>query len=158
MSGADSTSDERQSNRTRVPVRRKTPRANFPGVPDREPDEGDPRLRQAVLQTADLDTNDPGAGGGRGFFYEWELKSAALQDQIDSGGGGGSGGSGASFTFTQSTPLATWTINHNLGFIPDVILVDGSGQELYAEIRHPSTNQCVVYHSAPYVGTAYLRS
>lgn len=115
-----------------------------------DPYEPQPSIRQ-------LDTSDPGAGGGRGFWYEWELRDTELRQQIDDVAGGGGGG-GGSFTFTQTNPSSVWTIDHNLGFIPNVIVVDASGELVFSEVRHPSVNRTVVTHGMPFAGTAYLRN
>lgn len=74
---------------------------------------------------------------------------------VAAGGGGGSGG--GTFTFRQSSPAATWVIDHHLGFIPNVLILDGNGHQLIAEVQFPSDQTIVVVHSAPYAGTAYLR-
>lgn len=109
------------------------------------------------VRTADLDVTDPSAGGGRGFRYQWEETARSLQNQINAGGGGGGGG-GASYVHEQTTPAATWVIDHHLSLIPDVLILDNTGQQMIAELRFPSNQTCVVLHSAPYAGTAYLRS
>lgn len=49
------------------------------------------------------------------------------------------GGSSAAYIHTQVSPASTWTINHNLGFVPAVhvfsqIGVDGGGDPIYEEI------------------------
>lgn len=62
----------------------------------------------------------------------------------------------AAFVFVQSTPLATWVINHNLGFKPSVELLDQGGNEFDADVLHTSINQVVVYLSIPATGTARL--
>lgn len=146
--------DERQSNRTRRFQPKKTARAGFPlitAVPKEE-------VRSAPrLYGDDLDVSDPSAGGGRGFWYQWEDTTQQLQTQINAVAAGGGGGSVASFTFHQSTPATTWVIDHHLGFIPNVLLLDGGGHQLIAEIQFPSDQTVVVVHSAPYSGTAYLR-
>jgi hypothetical protein len=155
VSGTDSTSpppDERPSNRTRRYRPKKTPRANFPLItPPVEKQTDAPPA--GVLRGADLDVSDPSAGGGRGFSYQWEDATQELHDEIASV----SGGAGVSFTFHQSTPVAQWVIDHHLGLIPNVLLLDGSGQQLIAEVQFPSDQTVVVNHSAPYAGTAYLR-
>lgn len=58
------------------------------------------------------------------------------------------------FTFTQSAASTTWTVNHNLGFRPDVSLTTVGGQEFEADIIHTSTNQCIVYLTSPLAGQA----
>lgn len=106
----------------------------------------------------DLDTTDPAAGGGRGFYYEWEDRDQQLSQRIaEVAAGGGGGGAGASYTHHQTVPAAQWVIDHHLGFIPNVVILDGMGQQIIAEVRHPSDQTTVIVHSAPYTGTAYLR-
>lgn len=111
--------------------------------------------RSTVLRAASLDTDVPAAGGGRSFYYEWELRDRQLQQQINEGGGGGSG---VSYVHYQSVPAATWVIDHHMDLIPNVLVLDENGQQMIAEVRHPSDQTTLVVHSAPYSGTAYLRS
>lgn len=101
----------------------------------------------------DLDLSDPAAGGGRGFNYQWEDTATELHEEILAVAAGG----GVSFTHHQTVPAATWVIDHHMGLIPTVVLLDGSGQQMFAEIQYPSDQTIVVVHSAPYTGTAYLR-
>lgn len=108
---------------------------------------------ESAIRTADLDTSDPTAGGGRGFTYEWESKAQVLEEQIQTIAAGGV----VSYVHHQTVPAATWVIDHHLSLIPNVILLDVSGQQLIAEVHHPSDQTTVINHSAPYVGTAYLR-
>lgn len=58
------------------------------------------------------------------------------------------------FTFTQSSPLAGWIINHNLGFNPILTVTDIGGNEVEAEIVHISSNLTMVYFSQPQTGKA----
>lgn len=62
----------------------------------------------------------------------------------------------AAFVFTQATPAATWTINHNLGYRPAVELFDQGGNEFDADIVHVSNNQVVVYLNIAAAGAARL--
>ncbi len=70
--------------------------------------------------------------------------------------GDGSGGGGGSFSFTQLTPATVWTINHNLGFLPDVMLFDAGGNVIRAEITNPSVNQTIVTFLIAAAGSARL--
>lgn len=63
---------------------------------------------------------------------------------------------GAAYVFTQSTPAATWTINHNLGHVPSVELFDSGSQEIEAEVSHPSVNTAVIVFAVPIAGFARL--
>jgi hypothetical protein len=151
VSGTDSNAQppaERQSNRTRRFQPKKTARAVFPLItaPPRD------AIRSLAL-SAELDTSDPAAGGGRGFSYQWEDTATQLHQEIQQVASGG----GLSYTHHQSVPAATWVIDHHMGLIPNVVLLDDSGQMMIAEIQFPSDQTILVLHSAPYTGTAYLR-
>lgn len=69
--------------------------------------------------------------------------------------GGISGSGDKHFEHNQSTPSATWTINHNLGKRPSVTIVDSAGTEWITEVDHVSDNQCVAYFAHAFSGKAY---
>ena len=65
------------------------------------------------------------------------------------------------FTFTQSTPAAIWTINHNLDLTSLMIdvLVDQNGTTapiVPSKITKTSSNQVVIVFSTARAGTARL--
>lgn len=60
------------------------------------------------------------------------------------------------YEYTQAAASGTWTINHNLGFIPAVELYTPGGVAFDATVQHTSINQCIVYLAAAYTGTARL--
>ena len=70
---------------------------------------------------------------------------------IDNGTGGG-----ANYTHIQSVAALTWTINHNLGFIPNVFVLDGNGIELIGSINSVTASTLVISFSQAVSGTAYL--
>jgi hypothetical protein len=113
----------------------------------------EPERRTAIDVPGDPDYLDPTIGGGRGFTYQWEESDRRLEQQIADVAAGG----GISYTHTQSVPAAQWVIDHHMGLIPNVVILDASGQQIIAEVRHPSDQTTVIVHSAPYSGTAYLR-
>lgn len=57
---------------------------------------------------------------------------------------------------TQSSPSATWTINHSLGGYPSVMVVDSAATVVVGEVSYVSTSQIVVEFTAPFSGYAYL--
>ena len=61
-----------------------------------------------------------------------------------------------SYVHTQSSAASTWTINHNLGFIPSVELFTTGGAEFDAEVVHTNVNTTMVYLVAPLAGSARL--
>ena len=76
-----------------------------------------------------------------------------------SGGGGGSGGGTQvlSFVHNQSTVAATWTVNHNLGWYPNVTVLDSAGGTVVeGDVAHLTTNQLRLTFSGAFTGQAYL--
>lgn len=63
---------------------------------------------------------------------------------------------GAAYVFTQSAPSSTWTINHNLGYVPSVEVFDSGSQEVDADVTHPTVNQTVILFTVPLSGFARL--
>lgn len=59
-------------------------------------------------------------------------------------------------TFVQASPSGTWTINHNLGYVPIVQVFSVGGMEIVADVQNPSLNQTVIYLAAPMAGSARL--
>lgn len=63
---------------------------------------------------------------------------------------------GAAYVWTQSTPASTWTIAHNLGYVPSVEIFDSGSQEIEADVSHPSVNVTTILFSLPIAGFARL--
>ena len=61
-----------------------------------------------------------------------------------------------SYTHTQGAASDTWTINHNLGFYPNLTVVDSSGTIYEGEIAYTNTVSLTVTFSAAFSGKAYL--
>jgi len=60
------------------------------------------------------------------------------------------------YIHNQAISSATWTINHNLGFRPNITITDSSGDECEGDVDHPSLNQAIINFSAAFTGTARL--
>jgi hypothetical protein len=60
------------------------------------------------------------------------------------------------YVFTQSTPAAVWTINHDLNKYPAVSIVDSANDEVIGEVHYTSTSQVVITFSAGFSGKAFL--
>lgn len=60
------------------------------------------------------------------------------------------------FKFVQGSPSSTWTIDHNLGRIPAIVVTDSAGTEVYGSVSHPSVNQSIIMFSAAFSGVADL--
>lgn len=56
----------------------------------------------------------------------------------------------------QTSPSPTWNIIHTLGFIPNIIIVDTSGNVVEPEIQYLSANQIQATFSQPMTGKAYV--
>ena len=98
-------------------------------------------MTKPVILTEDL---------GGGLLVEGEQSVVIVQSTEMGPVGGGS----ATYLHNQSTPATTWTINHNLGFIPDITLYSVGGMVFEADILHTSSNQALIYLTAPFAGTA----
>jgi hypothetical protein len=72
--------------------------------------------------------------GGNGAFKDQKYYNFATFNLSSSPGGGGT------FTFTQSIPADTWTINHNLNKKPSTTVTDNAGTVLYPNIEYLSLN------------------
>jgi hypothetical protein len=66
----------------------------------------------------------------------------------------GAAGQGLRFEFQQTTPSATWIVNHNLGFRPNVSVWSLGGAEMLGELIHISANQVNIYFDNPVAGSA----
>lgn len=56
----------------------------------------------------------------------------------------------------QGTPSASWVINHNLGWKPNVTVQDSGGSVVVGEISYTSTNSLTLTFSGAFSGNAYL--
>jgi hypothetical protein len=63
---------------------------------------------------------------------------------------------GSGFTHNQVSALTTWTINHNLGYNPNVQVFSVGGLEILCEIHHTSINQTTVSFNTATAGSARL--
>ncbi|HNV18254.1 MAG TPA: hypothetical protein PKJ52_01275 [Rectinema sp.] len=59
------------------------------------------------------------------------------------------------YVHTQSVAMATWTINHNLGRRPNVVLYDDTNTEVEADIVSTTTT-VVITMPSPMTGQAIL--
>ena len=57
--------------------------------------------------------------------------------------------------FEQTTPLATWTVPHNLNRYPSVTVTDHLGAVLLADVQYVDANTVQINHSVPMTGRAY---
>jgi hypothetical protein len=57
---------------------------------------------------------------------------------------------------TQTTPSASWTINHTLGGKPSVTVVDTGDNVVLGDVQYISSTQVVCSFSSAFAGFAYL--
>ncbi len=65
-------------------------------------------------------------------------------------------GGDLNYTFTQNTPSSFWDINHNLGKIPCVRVMDSSGGQIEGDVVDASLDQLSIAFTAPFSGSAFL--
>lgn len=88
-----------------------------------------------------------------------DVNAASVGPQGPAGPTGATGATGASggfFAFTQSSPASTWTIAHNLGYRPNISVVDSAGSQVEGNTVWTDTNNLTITFSGAFSGVAYL--
>jgi hypothetical protein len=62
----------------------------------------------------------------------------------------------AHYTHIQSTPEAVWTVTHNLGKKPSVVVVDSADTVVMGEIEYLTTNSVRLTFVGAFSGKAYF--
>lgn len=70
-------------------------------------------------------------------------------------GADGTGGD-LNYVHTQAIPEATWTIPHNLGKFPNVVVLDSAGTVVIGEIYYNSLLAITLVFTSGFSGKAYL--
>ena len=60
------------------------------------------------------------------------------------------------FVFTQGTPSATWTIQHNMDKLPAVAAVNNNNMIVYGDVLYVDSNNLTITFSGGFSGKAYL--
>ncbi len=60
------------------------------------------------------------------------------------------------YVHNQSTPAATWTIDHNLGWHPNVTVINSAGDVVMGDMAYQTLNRVVLTFNGAFSGTAYL--
>ncbi len=68
--------------------------------------------------------------------------------------GNGTGGGSGYYNHPQPVAAATWIINHNFGYRPNVSVYSVGGLERWAEVLHTSDNQAQVFFDSAAAGYA----
>ena len=66
------------------------------------------------------------------------------------------GGGDKNYVHTQSTPAASWTVSHNLGKRPAVVVVDSAEDVVYGDIQYIDDNTITLTFSGAFSGKAYF--
>jgi hypothetical protein len=60
------------------------------------------------------------------------------------------------FVYTQNAPANQWTINHNLGFFPNITILDNQNRLLEVHVEYLNINTARIVMNSACSGTAYL--
>jgi hypothetical protein len=83
-------------------------------------------------------------------LIQLESDLPSLSELISTNGSNGSAALGYEQTFYD--PLSCWTVNHNLGRYPMIVVLSLGGSEIDAEITHTSRNQLTAQFASPQAG------
>jgi hypothetical protein len=74
----------------------------------------------------------------------------------EGGGSGGVTGEYKMYVHTQGDPLKEWTITHNLNKVPNVKVIDSTGNQVYGDVKIENMNIVTVSFGGAFSGIAYL--
>lgn len=72
------------------------------------------------------------------------------------GADGVDGVDGGSFSYTPADARTVWEISHNLGYQPNVSVIDNVGTEYFGTVVYTNTNSLTITFSSAVYATAYL--
>lgn len=84
------------------------------------------------------------------------VSGTTVGPQGPKGDTGAQGVSGGNYMHTQSSPSATWTIAHNMGYHPAVSVVDSAGSQVEGSTVWNDLNTVTITFSGAFSGVAYL--
>lgn len=62
----------------------------------------------------------------------------------------------ANFVHNQTLASATWIVDHNLGKLPSVTIIDSANDEVFGEVKHDTINKATISFSAAFSGKAFF--
>lgn len=62
----------------------------------------------------------------------------------------------ANFVFVQTTPAATWVVNHNLNKYCSVTIVDSADNTVFGDVLYNSLNQVTLTFAGAFSGEAFF--
>ena len=61
-----------------------------------------------------------------------------------------------SYVYTQTAPALVWTVEHKMGFRPNVFTEDAAGVDIQGVVEYIDTNILKITFNQPVAGKAYL--
>lgn len=91
-------------------------------------------------------------------LYSTGTLSSGGAAQVGEGGGssGGTTGEYKMYVHNQGDPLQEWTITHNLNKVPNVKVIDSTGNQVYGDVKIENMNVVTVSFGGAFSGIAYL--
>lgn len=68
----------------------------------------------------------------------------------------GTSQTGGTYSHQQAIPELSWTITHNLGFNPNISIVDSVEDQVEGDVTYINLNTLTVDFASPFSGKAYL--
>jgi hypothetical protein len=68
----------------------------------------------------------------------------------------GAGGATSAYVHHQGPVAASWIVVHNLGYFPNVTVIDSGGATCEGDVGHIDVTTLTIQFSAGFSGTAYL--
>jgi hypothetical protein len=87
-------------------------------------------------------------------YNKTTIAKQPVENQVDVRGL--KGGGDKNYVYTQSTPAASWTVSHNLGKRPAVVVVDSAEDVVYGDIQYIDDNTVTLTFSGAFSGKAYF--
>lgn len=100
--------------------------------------------------------DEHGLGTHKNFRSTGTLSSGGAAQVGEGGGSGGVTGEYKMYVHTQGDPLKEWTITHNLNKVPNVKVIDSTGNQVYGDVKIENMNIVTVSFGGAFSGIAYL--
>lgn len=114
------------------------------------------RLLEIIEQEpAVVEVTAPGPQGPRGYVGE-RGEPGEPGPQGPQGPPGAAGSAPQAYVHGQAIPSDIWHVVHNLGFYPNVTVVDSAGSETEGQVLYVDNNTLDIIFAVPFGGTAYL--
>lgn len=121
--------------------------------------------KQVVRQNDDLPCDDPTGQGGtydeltdtpdNKVGQSLKLVRVSLDETKHEYVDPGTLGNDLNYTHVQASSIS-WAIPHNLGKIPSVTVIDGSGNRVHGDVDYVDLNNLTITFNTAFAGTAYL--